>query len=99
MIEMRIELVPHVPGDIVGAGMDEVKCRVNMDGQTETLLAEALLAFAHIAAMIGCKKGQSDAHNIEISLAILDGICQEASEIMPSVVHHVQPEESDHGLQ
>lgn len=99
MIELRIELVPHVPGDTVSAGMDEVKCRVIMEGATDDLLAEALVAFAHIAATIGCKKGQSDARNAEVSIAVLEGICQEARDIMPSVVQHVQPEESDHGLQ
>ena len=99
MIELRIELIPHVPDDTVSAGMDEVKCKVSMAGPTGDLLAEALVAFAHIAATIGCKEGRSDARNAEVSIAVLEGICQEARDIMPDVVQHVRREGAGHGLQ
>ena len=99
MIEMRIELLPRMPGEADVTGLDEVKCKASMAGPTGDLLAEALVAFAYIAATIGCKEGRSDARNAKVSIAVLEGICQEARDIMPAVVQRVRREGAGHGLQ
>ena len=99
MIELRIELLPRMPGEADVTGLDEMKCRVSMAGPTGDLLAEALAAFAHIAATIGCKEGRSDARNAEVSVAVLEGICQAARDIMPDVVQRVRREGAGYGLQ